>query len=44
MILESRSFCVSDDKAKGEIDFEDCRLISKNPIQLFSEAGWTDGG
>ena len=43
MILEGPSLCITEDKTKGKVAFENCRLISKNTVQLFSEAGWVDG-
>ena len=43
MILEGPSLCITEDKTKGKVDFENCRLIRKNTVQLFSEAGWVDG-
>ena len=42
MILEGASFCVTANKSKGEVDFENCWLVGKNAVQLFSEAGWVD--
>ena len=43
MILEGPSLCITEDKTKGKVAFENCRLISINTVQLFSEAGWVDG-
>ena len=42
MILEGPSLCITEDKSKGEVDFENSWLVSKNALQLFSEAGWVD--
>ena len=42
VILEGPSLCITEDKSKGEVDFENCWLVSKNAFQLFSEVGWVD--
>ena len=44
MILEGASFCVTENKAKGKVNFKHSRLISKNAVQLFAESGRTDRG
>ena len=44
MILEGASFCVTENKTKGKVDFENCRLISKDRAQLFAESSGTDRG
>ena len=42
MVLESASFCIAQNKTKGEVDFEHGRLISEDAVQLFAEACRTD--
>ena len=42
MILEGPSLCITENKTKGKVDFENCRLISKDAVQLFAEGGRTD--
>ena len=38
MILEGPSLCITENKTKGKVEFENCRLISKNAVQLFVES------
>ena len=35
---------ITEDKTKGKVDFENCRLVSKDPAELFTEADRTDRG
>ena len=42
MVLEGASFCVTENKTKGKVDFENRALVSKDAIQLFAEGGRTD--
>ena len=42
MILEGPSLCITENKTKGKVDFENCRLISKDAVQLFAEGSRTD--
>ena len=44
VILEGPSLCITEDKTKGKVDFENCRLVSKDPTELFTEADRTDRG
>ena len=44
MILKGASFCIAEDKSKGEVDFKHSRLISEDTAQLFAEGSWTDCG
>lgn len=44
MVLEGPSFCITEDKSKGEVVFENCWLVSEDTVQLFSEAGRVDSG
>ena len=44
MILKGASFCIAEDKSKGEVDFKHSRLISEDTAQLFAEGSWTDRG
>ena len=41
MILESASFCITQNKSKGEVDFEHSRLIRKDAAELFAESSGT---
>ena len=42
VVLEGTGFCVAEDKAKGEVDFQHGRLISEDAAQLFAKACRTD--
>ena len=42
MILEGPSFCITQNKTKGKVDFENRALVSKDVVQLFAEGGRTD--
>ena len=42
VVLEGASFCVTENKTKGKVDFENRALVSKDAIQLFAEGGRTD--
>ena len=42
MVLQIASFCVSQNKTKGEVDFQDGDLVGKDAAQLVAKAGWTD--
>ena len=44
MALESASFCVAEDKSKGEVDFKHSRLIGEDAAELFAESSGTDRG
>ena len=44
MILEGPSFCITQNKTKGKVDFENRALVSKDPAQLFAESSGTDRG
>ena len=44
MVLEGGSFCVTENKTKGKVDFENRALVSKDPAQLFAESSGTDRG
>ena len=44
VILESGSLCITEDKTKRQVDFENCRLVSKDAVQLFAESSGTDRG
>ena len=44
VILESGSLCITEDKTKRQVDFENCRLVSKDAVQLFVESSGTDRG
>ena len=42
MVLEGGSFCLTENKTKGQVDFENRSLVSKDAVQLFAEGGRTD--
>ena len=42
MVLESASFCIAQNKTKGEVDFKHGRLIRKDAAELFAESSGTD--
>ena len=42
MILEGPSLCITENKSKGKVDFENRALVSKDAAQLFAEGGRTD--
>jgi len=42
VVLEGASFCVTENKTKGEVHFKHSRLVSKDPAQLFAESSGTD--
>ena len=44
VVLEGASFCVTENKTKGKVDFENRALVSKDPAQLFAESSGTDRG
>ena len=44
MILEGPSLRITENKTKGQVDFENCRLVSKDAVQLFAESSGTDRG
>ena len=44
MVLECASFCIAQNKTKGEVDFENRGLVSEDAAQLFAEGSWTDRG
>ena len=44
VILENGSLCITEDKTKRQVDFENCRLVSKDAVQLFVESSGTDRG
>ena len=44
MILNGASFCITEDKSKGEVDFKHSRLIRKDAAELFAESSGTDRG
>ena len=35
---------ITEDKTKRQVDFENCRLVSKDAVQLFAESSGTDRG
>ena len=42
MVLEGASFCVTENKTKGNADFENRARVSKDAFQLLAEGGRTD--
>ena len=42
MVLQIASFCITQNKTKGEVYFENRGLIAKDAAQLVEKAGWTD--
>ena len=44
MVLESASFCITQDKSKGEVNLENRGLVGEDAAQLFAERSWTDRG
>ena len=44
VVLEDASFCITENKTKGEVHFKYRRLVSKDPAQLFAESSGTDRG
>ena len=44
MVLEDASFCITENKTKGEVHFKHSRLVSKDTAQLFAESSGTDRG
>ena len=42
VILEGPSLCITQDKSKGEVHFENRALVCKNVVQLFAKGGRTD--
>ena len=44
MVLEGASFCIAEDKSKGEVDFKHGRLIGEDSAQLFAKACRTARG
>ena len=41
MVLQIASFCVSQNKTKGEVDFQVGGLVGEDAAQLVAKAGWT---
>ena len=44
VVLEDASFCITENKTKGEVHFKHSRLVSKDTAQLFAESSGTDRG
>ena len=44
MVLEGASLCITEDKSKGKVYFENCRSVSKDAVQLLAESSGTDRG
>ena len=44
VILEGASFCITQDKSKGEVNLENRGLIGEDAAQLFAENSGTDRG
>ena len=42
MVLQIASFCITQNKTKGAVYFENRGLIAKDTAQLVAKAGWAD--
>ena len=44
LVLEGASLCITEDKSKRKVYFENCRSESKDAVQLLAESSGTDRG